>query len=236
MDSQFNNYNPFEGFNPGTALQDLRNQMMDAYGQMQQRQQQQPMQQPMSQGPMASPVEMPNPGTPFGNYGGVQNQWQSQWGIQNNPFMQTMMQQPAMPPQPMGQASPMQQPMQNNPFTQPNAGGIAGYGLPVGQGAPGGNAVNWLAGQGMPIPSFVQQISNGQAVGAGNYNDVVQQLGGVQGLMSPQTLNNLNPSELEFLQGFFETVLGIPFNDIISAAYRPFNGLGNAQQAGFSWQ
>jgi hypothetical protein len=114
-------------------------------------------------------------------------------------------------------------------------GGIAGYGLPVGQGAPGGNGVDWLRSLGMPIPAFLQQISNGNPVGPGNYNGVLQSLGGVQGLMSPQTLGNLNPSELQFLQGFFETVLGIPFQDVMSAAYRPFSGLGNAQSASTGW-
>lgn len=245
MSPDFNNYNPFQAWNPGTALQDVRNQMMSAYGTLQNARsnasgtppmggeaQMQPVGMPQVQQPMGQ-TPMPTPGSPFANYGGVQNQWQGQYAIQNNPFMQPqqMMGAPAAPM--MGSSIPA---AQGSPFTAPSTGGIAGYGLPVGQGAPGGNGVEWLRSMGMPIPTFLDQISQGQSVGPANYNNALRGLGGVQGLMSPQTLANLAPSELQFLQGFFETVLGIPFNDIINAAYQPFAGLGNAQTAGFNWQ
>lgn len=263
--SQYNNYNPFSGFNPGEALSQVRSQMMDAYGQMQAggqaggggQQVNQQVQQNGYPGWGGQGGGQPQGWGGMANWGGVQNQWQSQYGMQNNPFMQQPMSQPAIQPmpqqnvglnpynrgyqQPMQQANPLPMaapdPMQ---VMQQSGGGIGGgagmFGLPVGQGAPGGSGVDWLSDLGMPIPQFLQQISDNQAVGPGNYNDVLQQLGGVGGLPSLQSLQNLNPSEQEFLAGFFETVLGIPFNDVVAAAARPFAGLGNAQQSRTAWR
>lgn len=271
MSSQYNNYDPFGGFNPSTALSDVRNQMMDAYGQMSQ----------SRSGGMGGGMGG-GMSDPFASIGGGMGGMNGPVGIGNtmmgagpgaggmaNPFAGAGMpfQMPQMGGQMGGGMPPMGQsydPSQYSGGWQPNwgggmqagggmqqpqqggmggaalggtgEGGIAGYGLPVGQGAPGGNGVNWLDSLGMPIPSFLRQVSNGQTVGPANYNNVLQGLGGVNGLMSPQTLNNLNPSELDFLQGFFETVLGVPFQDVIQAAQRPFAGLGGAAQGQTTWQ
>lgn len=282
--SATSNYNPFSGFNPRTALGDMRNQIMDYIGQMGQggganpqnttagmfqnyvQSRQPPAGYPAGGGvqptlgigdtmmPNQNPLQAlfgnlsPQLGTGYGPGGGA---WGptggTAAGIQSNPFIQAMQGPPGgIAPAIGGAMNNYTQSVQGgNPdplalmqgFGGQGIGGGAGqFGLPVGQGAPGGNAVDWLSGLGMPIPSFLQQISNNQPVGGSDYNTVLQQLGGVGGLPSLQSLMNLNPSEQEFLAGFFETVLGIPFNDVVAAAARPFSGLGEARSARTSFR
>lgn len=337
MDSANNNYNPFSGFNPQTALTDVRNSLMDAYGQMNTQTggrgaqmmgafQQLPQQlQGMGGGLPPSSifnqggqqgggvtagfgdapsqqngVGMPQGGpwatqplpqqNPFAPMGGGQAQMpmqqmqmpqgmpqynpaqQGMYTPQYQPTQQDLMQQfpqgqaqgqfpqpfmpnpqqamglPAPNPQQVMQGgptgyNPQSQGMAQQPYMPPTGqgGGIGGgagqFGLPVGQGTPGGGpAVDWLKSQGMPIPSFLQQASDGQPIGGANYNETLTKLGDAGGLPSLQSLNNLNPSEQAFLQGFFETVLGIPYADVVAAAQRPFAGLGQATQGRANWR
>ena len=266
MNSAANNYNPFSGFDPRTALGDMRNQIMDYAGNM------------GGQGGQRLPGVGANQPSMFENYspnrqqpaGGQptlgigntmmpsQNPFQSLFGngfpgfggggpggnpFQNNPFIQAMQGGQAGAPLGGAMANPQSGPdplavMQG--FSNAQGGGIGGgagqFGLPVGQGAPGGNALDWLTGLGMPVPPFLSNIANNRPGGGGDYNTALQQLGGIGGLPSLQTLMGLSPSEQEFLAGFFETVLGIPFTDIVSAAARPFSGLGQAQGARTSFR
>lgn len=103
------------------------------------------------------------------------------------------------------------------------------FGFAPGQ-VPGGDAISFLRSQGLPVPDFLQQTASGQPVRPGSLGTAAQELGGVS-LPSLQGLRNLNPDELEFLAGFFETVLGIPFQTVINEIQRPFAGLQPAAAA-----
>lgn len=266
MSPDYNNYDPTMAFNPQTALSDVRNHIMDAYGRMNQGDAQT---QPVGGGfgggfgggspfgnlasnpfiqslqGMNFPAPQANPLAGYGDAGGG-------WGAQPQGSNHRQSSgygrtyggggygggaaygggNPGGTPPPMGGT-----PQAGGGTPQAGGtGGIAGYGLPVGQGVPGGDALAWLQSMGMPIPDFLSRIQAGMPVGPADYNQVVNSLGGMRGLPSPQTLGNLNDSEMQFLQGFFETVLGIPFGDIVNSAYRPFSGLGNAQYGQMNWQ
>ncbi len=100
---------------------------------------------------------------------------------------------------------------------------------------PGDNALNFIQQLGGQIPDFLSTLNQGQAVGApGDIGASLQglgQFGGGGGVPSPQSLSNLQPSEMQFLQGFFETLLGIPMQDVLGASFQPFQGLGRGRTA-----
>ena len=291
MNPAANNYNPFSGFDPRTALGDMRSQIMDYAGNMggqgnmpgagtnpqntslgmfqnylQSRQRPpgypsggggQPM---LGIGDTMMPNQNPlqalfgnlSPALGNGGSGPGGGTWgpNTASGIQSNPFIQAMQGGAGqIAPTIGGAMGGYQQSVQSgNPdplslmqgFSSAQGGGIGGgagqFGLPVGQGAPGGNALDWLSGLGMPIPPFLSNIANNRPGGGADYNTSLQQLGGIGGLPSLQTLMGLSPSEQEFLAGFFETVLGIPFTDVVAAAAKPFSGLGQARGARTSFR
>lgn len=126
-------------------------------------------------------------------------------------------------------------------ITSPNFGGGGGgsgsvgdFGFPIGDTSPfggfGNDAVGFLQGAGGPVPDFLQALRGHDAFQQGDLASSAQQLGGVE-LPSLQSLSNLSPSELDFLGGFFESLLGIPFADILFAAQQPTRGLRNAAPA-----
>ena len=271
-----NNYNPLSGFDPRTALSDVRNQIMSYMGNNQggggapfgstpaprdMFQNRPPSGEPrlgigdtmMPNDPLQSLFGNFSPafGGGTGGFGSRGTEWQiqnpiyQQASFQRNPFIQAMQNAPTgAAPNTAGGMNGYQ--TNQDPlalmqgFSSAQGGGIGGgagqFGLPVGQGAPGGNALDWLSGLGMPVPPFLSNIANNRPASGGDYNTALQQLGGVGGLPSLQTLMSLSPSEQEFLAGFFETVLGIPFQDIVDAAARPFAGLGAARGARTSFR
>ena len=119
-----------------------------------------------------------------------------------------------------------------SPWGGSGYGGNEGYGG-VQQGfQPGNNALSFLEGLGGGVPEFLRMLSGGQALGRpGDMNSTLNQMGQFGGMPSPQSLGNMNWSELQFLQGFFESVLGIPFLDILGESTRPFEGLQTAKRA-----
>lgn len=102
--------------------------------------------------------------------------------------------------------------------------GGTGFGFDVGAGVPGGNAVDFLTEQGFPVPDFLNALNDRDPFQTGDLAASAQQLGGIE-LPSLQSLSRLSPSELDFLSGFFESLLGIPFADILFAAQQPTRGL-----------
>lgn len=127
--------------------------------------------------------------------------------------------------------------------TFPISGGVGDFGF----GAPGEpvfgqpmgtdwgvftpqNAVDRLMFSGMPIPPFLNDLAGMSPTSTVDTARAVDLLGNVD-LPSPQFLSNLDPSAMAFLAGFFETVLGIPWADIMSASSRPYRGLRNAPVA-----
>lgn len=134
-------------------------------------------------------------------------------------------------------------------FSLPGAGGTGGNPWQGGGGGgyqtpsapsgpswnPGDNAVNFIQQLGGQIPDFLSTLNQGQAVGGrGDIGRSLQglgQFGGGGGVPSPQSLGNLQPSEMQFLQGFFETLLGIPMSDVMGASFAPFQGLRSAGPA-----
>ena len=125
-------------------------------------------------------------------------------------------------------------------FSLPGSQGIQGgggmgggqpFGFQPGQGVPGGNARDFLAQLGLPVPGSVDRLMQGQGVGSpGNLSSAMQQLGGF-GMPSPQALGNMSGSEQEFFAGLMETLLGIPFGDVVGEGRRPFRGLRSARTA-----
>lgn len=126
----------------------------------------------------------------------------------------------------------------SNTFTQPGTYAVSGGGIGgQSQAGPhfnmGDNALDFLKSLGGDIPSSLQSLFNGQPVGqASNLGQSLMGLGGWQGgAPSPQSLGNMNPSELDFLQGFFQSLLGIPMEDVMNGVMQPFNGLNSARPA-----
>ena len=111
------------------------------------------------------------------------------------------------------------------PGTYPIAGG---FGFPSGA-LPGGNALNTLNGLGFPLPPGLTQLLQGGIGPTSNFGASAQQLGGLP-IPSLQGLSRLGPSGLGILQSIFETMLGIPFNDILFASQQPFAGLFSAPE------
>jgi hypothetical protein len=105
-------------------------------------------------------------------------------------------------------------------------------------GFPGGPVEGGLQGfmqqQGMPSSPNLERLMNGQALQSSDISRSVGALGNIP-IPSLQSLARLAPSELEFLSGLFETVLGIPFMDILWQAQRPYQGLRGAPQGQFSF-
>lgn len=98
------------------------------------------------------------------------------------------------------------------------------FGLPVGQGAPGGDAIAWLQSLGMPIPPFLQALQHGQALPQTDYGNVLQQFGNLS-WPSLQGLQRIGPDATQFLAGLIETVFGIPFDRVVELASAPYAGL-----------
>lgn len=98
------------------------------------------------------------------------------------------------------------------------------FGLPIGS-VPGGNALDFLTQAGFPEAglSLVEMLQGGQQLPAGNLGLASDAFGGLP-IPSPQSIRN-NP---DFLASLFESVLGIPFDQIIQAALAPFLGLRQA--------
>lgn len=95
----------------------------------------------------------------------------------------------------------------------------------------GRSALDYIRSLGGAVPDSLSTLFNGQALSnPGNMSSVLNQLGGWQGgVPSPQSFMNMSPSELDYLSGFFESLLGIPMNDILAASTQPFNGLISAR-------
>ena len=108
--------------------------------------------------------------------------------------------------------------------TRPVAQGV--FGMPQGA-VPGGDAIGYLRSLGMPIPDF---LNNDMRMRPTDLGTSLQQLGNVSA-PSLQALQRLNPSAQEFLAGFFETVLGIPMQDILFNAQQPWQGLGQGRKS-----
>jgi hypothetical protein len=102
----------------------------------------------------------------------------------------------------------------------------------------GGNAMGrlqeLLGGNESAIPQFLQNLGRGKAVGRNNQAQAMQGLGQFS-MPSPQSLGNLGPSEMEFLSGFFESILGMPMSDVMQGVYAPFQGLRRAAPARTQW-
>lgn len=116
---------------------------------------------------------------------------------------------------------------------QPETFGILNpseFGFGFGQGVPGGDAVRFLEEAGFPDVNLLQSLQQGQALGRTDTGSAADQLGGLP-LFSPQSLANLGPSGVQFLMGLYSTMLGIPEEDLINAAFAPFRGLGSAAPA-----
>ncbi len=92
---------------------------------------------------------------------------------------------------------------------------------------PGGDALQFLRDIGFPIPSTFSGLQTGQPLQAGDLGTASQLLGGL-GIPSPQSLGRLDDTGLQLLQSIFETLLGIPFGDVVTAGRRPFQGLRSA--------
>jgi hypothetical protein len=105
-------------------------------------------------------------------------------------------------------------------------------------GFPGGPVEGGLQGfmqqQGMPSSPNIERLMRGEALQSADISRSVGALGNIP-IPSLQSLARLAPSELEFLSGLFETVLGIPFMDILWQAQRPYQGLRGAPQGQFSF-
>lgn len=94
---------------------------------------------------------------------------------------------------------------------------------------PGGDALQFLRDIGFPIPSSFSGLQTGQPLQAGDLGTASRQLGGLD-IPSPQSLGRLDDTGLQLLMSIFETLLGIPFQDVQRAGLRPFQGLRGAPQ------
>lgn len=101
-------------------------------------------------------------------------------------------------------------------------------------GAVEGGLRGFMEAQGMPSSPNLERLMNGQALQSADISRSVGALGNIP-IPSLQSLARLAPSELEFLSGLFETVLGIPFMDILWQAQRPYQGLRGAPQGAFNF-
>lgn len=119
---------------------------------------------------------------------------------------------------------------QGGPGTAQTGAPTQPFGFQPGQGVPGGNAIQYLERMGMPIPPHLRAVAGGRAVQRGDLNRASQQLGGAF-LPTPQAMQRMSPSEQQFTQGFYETVLGLPFSDIMQSIQQPFAGLRSARAA-----
>lgn len=121
----------------------------------------------------------------------------------------------------------------SNPFptgtVNTTAGAFDQFGLPTGQ-IPGGNALGFMQSQNIPTPQYVQDVANGLPTQSPDVASQAMAIG-QSNIPSMQTLANLSPSAQSFLQGFFETVLGIPWEDVLYAAQKPFLGLRGGNPA-----
>ena len=107
-------------------------------------------------------------------------------------------------------------------------GGIGGaFGFQPGA-VPGRDAIAFLSRTGMQLPQFLQALKTNEFIQPQNLQRASQELGGVN-LPSLQGFNRLLPSQQKILAGFFETLLGIPFEDIFAAISQPFQGLSSAR-------
>lgn len=127
--------------------------------------------------------------------------------------------------------------------SQPSTFRIAfpGAGSPFGfdPGAvPGGDAVSFLEEAGFPVPESFRNLREGQFLRRPDVGSAARQLGNV-GIPSPQSLRRLGlgvtgpegglTTGIEQLISLFEVLLGIPFQDILSASGAPFEGLRTAR-------
>ena len=204
-------------------------------------QQQRPMATPTGAGPTgAAPPAQSNPWQDMLNQGSSVGDVQSRMLSQNQSQLGQMQADPqytrllgslgiyppAGTPLPSG-ATAGGGPSLSMPSTYPVSTGLTGqFGFQPGQGV---NVMDIFRQLGVTPPQFVQDLSQGRPSRPTNLGMATQQLGGLS-LPSPQMLGGLNPSGLQFLASIFEALLGIPFNDILSASMQPFQGLGQGRQ------
>lgn len=106
------------------------------------------------------------------------------------------------------------------------------FGFPAGPLA--GGTQNFANSVGLPGSSLINAMAQGRPFPRANVARGAAGLGLTGGLPSPQSLQSLGPSGLEFFLGMLETLLGIPANDILFGAQQPFQGLGQARQGRFA--
>lgn len=104
------------------------------------------------------------------------------------------------------------------------------FGLP--SGPVEGGLQGFLQDNEVPMSPNLERLMQGQALQSADISRSVGSLGNIP-IPSLQSLSRLAPSELEFLSGLFETVLGIPFMDILWQAQRPYQGLRSAPMGSF---
>ena len=93
------------------------------------------------------------------------------------------------------------------------------------QPLPSGNAIGGIRQMGGTVPNFLELLGLGAPVPQGNMGGAFQQMSGFSA-PSPQSMNNMAPSEYKYLQGLVESPLvGMPFEDLLDAILAPFQGL-----------
>lgn len=108
------------------------------------------------------------------------------------------------------------------------SGGLGQFGLPTGP-IPGGNAFDFLRRGGFPQNDLLGALETGGRLPSTDISKALMDLGG-SALFSPQGLSNMDPLQMGFLQSFFETVLGIPFDAVLGGALQPFQGFNRGTQ------
>jgi len=167
--------------------------------------------------PPTNPPKQPQAGfsgAPQGNITEI-NHWTPDFRPQNPPQ------------QPQGMStiqSPNTYPIRPNNIIQPQ-----NFGFGFGQGVPGGDAAEWLRNAGFPDMTIPDLLRSGAPMGPNRVAQTARQLGNF-GLMSPQQMQMQGQSGMEFILGMIQTMLGMPQEDYMQAAYAPFQGLMSPQQ------
>ncbi len=111
-------------------------------------------------------------------------------------------------------------------------GAPGAFGFPAGPLA--GGALPFAQSVGLPGTSLLEALSQGRPFPRNNVSRGAGALGLAGGLPSPQSLQGLGPSGIEFFLGMLETLIGIPANDILFGMMQPFQGLGQARRGRFA--